>query len=114
MAEPSLTQIMFKLAKHQDKNFVQRILQPERHPKLYDNVGGIAGKPSTHSMSWGTDENGTAWMYPTVVQGENGQLKRLDKKGAWDHARQYGEMIPFENPIEAAWYSKNYKRVWQR
>lgn len=107
--------VLNKLSDHKDKNFVHRILAPEGQPKLHDNEGGILGQASTHSMAWGTDENGDAFVYPTVVQpNKDERLQRLDAKAAWKHAKLTGERIPFgQDHEEADWFSRNYKKVWK-
>jgi len=104
--------VLNTLGQNSDKNFVQRIIQPDSFPKLFDNPGGILGAPSTHSMTWGTDEQGNAFVYPTVVQ-EGDKLRRLNADEAWKHAVDNNERIPFQQDHEQAdWFSKNYKQVW--
>jgi hypothetical protein len=109
----SLLNIYGTLFQHQNKNFVQRILNPQDYPKLYDNSNGPLNSPSTHSMTWGTDEQGNAYVYPTVVMHGN-KLRRLNDKQAWQYAKATGEYIPFgKRNIDADWFSKNYKRIWK-
>jgi hypothetical protein len=125
--EQELTEIMGILDQHSDKNFVQRIISPADYPKLYDNPGGEAGEPSTHSMAWGEDAQGNAFVYPTVVQGPNGNLQRLGTRerpgpqnDPWEaqrHAQETGELIKFGQDKEtAAWFAsdKGYKQIWDQ
>ena len=91
-----------------DKDFVRRILLPNQYPSL-DNKDGSY---STHSMSWGESDDG-AFVYPTVVN-VGGKLKRLSQKKAMDYAKETGEFIKFDNPDEADWFSRNYKKVWEK
>lgn len=94
------------LQENKDKPFVQRILNPG---DLRLDRGD--GKFSTHSMAWG-EADGTFYVYPTVMQDENGQLKDYGDQ-AWQHAKDTGNVIPFDNAKEAAWFSENYKKVWE-
>jgi len=103
------------MEKHQDFNFVKRIMYPEVYTKLFDNEGGLMGEPSTHSMAWGTDDKGEAFAYPTVVQTPEGPLKRLGEKEAWQHAKDTGERISFgQDKAQADWFSKEYKTLWKQ
>jgi hypothetical protein len=114
--EQELTEIMGILDQHADKNFVQRIMTPEDYPKLYDNPGGETGQPSTHSMAWGEDAQGNAYVYPTVVQKPDGNLHRFSsQQEAEAYAIERNEFIPFGSDKEKAdWFSKNYKQVWEQ
>ena len=101
------------LAKNIRKNFVQRVFYPNQYPKLYDNPD--PNEPSTHSMAYATGENGKAYVYPTVVMGNDGQLVRIkDFNEAWNHAKTTGEYIEFDSEAKANWFSKNYKKVWEQ
>jgi hypothetical protein len=112
----SLFEIMNILQQHQDKNFVQRIQMPEGYPRLYDSARSFIEGPSTHSMAWGTDDQGNAYVYPTVVQPEKDKpLVRLRDAEAWDYAKMTGELIPFgKDHAKADWFSKAYKKVWDK
>ena len=118
--------VMSVLDAHADKNFVQRIMNPQDSPKLFDNPGGEMGKASTHSMAWGEDAQGNVFVYPTVVQKPDGGLQRLGTKerpgprnDPWEaqrHAQQTGELIKFGKDREAAaWFSSDdgYKQIWR-
>jgi GH24 family phage-related lysozyme (muramidase) len=113
-AEPE--EIASILEKHSDKNFVRRILDPENSPKLYrgkDDEGNDVH--STHSMSWSSNAEGTKhYVYPTVVQREEGgELEDLGEFSP-DYARVTGEYIEFDTAEEADDFSKNYKKVWEK
>jgi hypothetical protein len=106
--------ILSVLSSNSDKNFVKRIMKPDDYPKLYDNPGGYLGKASTHSMAWGEDEHGNAYVYPTVIQNSEGELQRLSDEEAWKHAVITNERISFGKDKEkASRFSKNYKKVWK-
>lgn len=90
-----------------DRPFVQRIFSPDKFPTLKNEDGTV----STHSMAWGTDDNGNALVYPTVVISKD-KAVRLDDQKAWDRAVKTGDFIKFNDPKEADWFSKNYKVFW--
>ena len=92
------------------KDFVRRVVYPNQNPKLPNDDGTV----SSHSMAWGTGENGRAYVYPTVVSDGNGGLVRLKENAAWKHAAKTGEFIEFDSEAKANWFSKNYKKVWEQ
>lgn len=96
------------LEKNKDKDFVKRILAPDKYPVITNKDGSI----STHLMSWGQSDNGY-FVYPTIINTKEG-LKRLSDDEAWNHAISSKEFIRFDSPEEADWFSKNYKSVWRK
>jgi hypothetical protein len=96
------------LNKHRDKSFVKRILSPGDFPRLDLGDGNYA----THKMSWG-EAGGKYFVYPTVLYG-NGQLKEYSQDEAFGRAMETGNFIEFDNPDEADWFSKSYKKVWDK
>ena len=104
------------LEKNADKNFVKRILEPDKYPKLSRGKDAEGNEVhSTHSMAWSSNEEGTKhYVYPTVVQRE-GQ-EELEDLGEYspDYARATGEFIEFDSAEEADDFSKNYKKVWEK
>jgi hypothetical protein len=108
--------VMSLLSANADKNFVQRIMSPEGFPKLYDNPGGEMGEASTHSMAWGEDAAGNAYVYPTIIQKADGELHRFkDKRAAERYALDNDEVIHFgQDKDAAAWFSSDdgYKQIW--
>ena len=105
---PELKKIKSILDKNKDKSFVQRILQPDKFPKLDLGDGNYA----THKMSWG-ESGGKYIVFPTVLYGE-GKLQEFKPDEAFGHAMNTGNYIEFDNPEEADWFSKNYKKVWEK
>jgi hypothetical protein len=97
---------------NQKLNFVQRIINPDKYPTLPlpDEGPGAYG---THKMSYATGEKG-AMVYPEIIQDSTGQLKRLGRQEAMDYAKKSGEFIQFNNPQDADWFGKNYKKVWEK
>lgn len=98
------------LAQNADKNFVQRIITPNKYPVMQQPDGSVA----THKMSWST-VGGVPTVYPLVVQDpKKKELKEfLNHKEAIEHAMETGEYIQFKTPQEAEWFSKNYKKAWE-
>lgn len=100
--------IMSILSNHADKNFVQRILNPEGKPSLDLGRGNFA----THKMAW-TTANGKPIVFPKVIQNQQtGQLQELPMRDAIQHALRNNEFIPMKNNSDAEWLSSNYKKVW--
>ena len=52
-------------------------------------------------------------VFPTVLH-EGGQLRAYSGKEAFTHALKSGEFIEFKTKGEADWFSKNYKKVWDK
>ena len=96
------------LRMNRDKPFVKRILHRDSYPTL-DNGDGTY---STHKLSWG-EADGKYYVFPTVVMGDGGKLQELPHDEAWSHARSTGNVIKFNSPYEADWFSKKYKNVWK-
>lgn len=91
-------------------NFEKRVLNPSAYPVLKNEDGSI----STHSMAWGGGD-GKFFAYPTVVQGPDGNLVRLDDRTAWAHAMETKEFREFATPEDAdAYASGGYKSSWGR
>jgi hypothetical protein len=90
-------------------NFVQRLLNPGDAPIIKNSDGTY----STHKMAWA---GGTPnIVYPTIVQDPvTGKLNELQGREAIDHALKTKEFIPFDTPEEADWFSRNYKRIWNK
>jgi len=107
-ANDELQKIRFILQENADKDFVQRIQYPQEYPTL--DLGD--GTHGTHLMMWG-EHQGIPIAYPSIIH-EKGKLNKLDPKRAYDHAIKTGEFITFTDSKDADWFSKNYKRVWDR
>ncbi len=109
-----LGRIRSLLEANKDKNFVQRILKPEDWP----DMGLEPGVRGTHVMSWGTTGTGTpqerSFVFPTLVYDEKSKSLKNLGPGAFKHAIDTGEVIEMPSRAEADWFSKNYKRVWDK
>jgi hypothetical protein len=97
------------LSDNQDKDFVQRIMNPDNSPSI-DMGKGMKG---THMMAT-AEADGVHYAYATIQRMEDGSLKRMDPQEAWQEAIANGEVIAFDTAEEALWFSKNYKAVWAK
>ena len=79
---------------NKDIRWVQRLY--EKNPEFY-----LEGQtdPSTHFM-----ESGDGYVYPRVMEGDNGQLEEVSR----EQGRSNG--IKFPNDEVAQWFAKNYKK----
>ena len=91
MLQPGMTDFTALLKANQDKNFIQRILNPDQYPKINNPDGGY----STHLMSYVTNDQGQAHVFPTIIQRpDNGELHKFENPmDAWNYAKQSGEFI---------------------
>ena len=104
-----LAKLQAILGKHSHMNFVQRILEPGKYPRIDNSDGSY----STHLMA-DAEYEGKPIVFPTIIQYPNGKLKSLELKQALHHAVNTGEYIQFDDPEEASWFSQNYKKVWEQ
>jgi hypothetical protein len=111
MADEERAKLAAIVEQHKDKNFVQRIADPQKVPAI-DLGGGMTG---THMMSYATDDKGGAIVYPEIIQDQStGNLVRLGRNEAKAHAIKTGEFIPFGKAADAEWFGKNYKKLWEQ
>ncbi|RLF68310.1 MAG: hypothetical protein DRN40_07735, partial [Thermoplasmata archaeon] len=52
-------------------------------------------------------------VFPTILY-EKGKLVRYSPREAWEKVRKSGNFITFQDPQRAAWFSKSYKRYWEK
>jgi hypothetical protein len=102
------------LSQNKEKNFIQRVMEPDKWPRINNKDGSY----STHKMSWSTiggKNNGIHIVYPNIIYDEESKgLKELKGKDAVDHAISTGEYITFDKTEEADWFGKNYKMIWEK
>jgi len=108
MPDNELERVVQVLLANEKKNFVQRILRPDKYPAI--SLGDK--KVGTHLMAWG-EADGKYYVYPTIVY-RDGKLERLNSRDAWKYAEETGERIEFSSPEGASWFSQKYKLVWPR
>lgn len=88
-------------------NFVQRALNPQSWPKV-DNEDGSY---STHRMGWSEDDQGP-FVYPTIVFDEQTKsLRKMEPMEAARHAIESGELIRFDSPDDADWFSNHGYKI---
>lgn len=64
---------LIKYAKERNPRFVQRMSEPRIDIEFVDKKGNTV--KGTHYMAWGTDDNGNAIVYPTIMEDDEGKLK---------------------------------------
>jgi hypothetical protein len=97
---------ILEAAANKSKEFIQRILNPEKYPRL--DLGG--GQYASHKMAWAEVE-GKYTVFPTV-QLDDGKLREFPWKKALKRAIESGNYINFDTPEMADWFSKRYKLAW--
>ena len=97
------------LQDNRDKLFVKRILRTGNYKPL--DLGN--GQTASHLMAYG-EADGKFFVFPTVLMMGDGKLKQFSSDQAWKRVHTTGNVIQFDSEVEAAWFSKNYKRYWAR
>jgi|TARA_R100001244_G_scaffold6152_1_gene7128 hypothetical protein len=107
-----LSEVTSTLQANKDKNFVERILKPDKYkpyPIGEDNL------PYTHRMATfgALDDSTPGLLVPMVVWSEEGGYHKFDNdRDAYDHAMETGEYIEFENHTEADMFQRSWKQYW--
>ncbi|MCK5713414.1 MAG: hypothetical protein KAI25_11905 [Hyphomicrobiaceae bacterium] len=96
------------LEANKDKDFVQRILDPDNSPTI-DMGKGMKG---SHMMAT-AESDGVHYAYATIQRDAEGNLERLDPQIAFEKAMAQGEVIGFKTAAEADDFARNYKTVWE-
>lgn len=89
--------------RNKDKNFVQRALNPSDYPVIVNEDDS----ETTHLMQYSTDDEGNAYVSPTVIQNELGLLSKLTPREAMKYGRQSGEEIKIPDVQLAEYYTEN-------
>lgn len=97
--------VMRVLMANSNKSFVKRILQPQAYPTL--DLGN--GQKATHMMSW-AEVGGKYYVYPRILY--DGKALKDWGDAAFDQAMRSGNVIEFNTPQEADWFSRRYKAAW--
>lgn len=92
--------------------FVRRILTPFKAPVAIDDEDPEKKRVMTHKMAWG-EADGKYYVFPTVMPDESGALRNFGDK-AMDEAFKRRDVVPFNTPEEAAYFSENYKTFWDK
>ena len=88
--------------------FVDRIRNKDKYPSLKEK-----GYDVTHKMAWG--QIGNRYIVFPTVEIVDDKLVDLDKLGInpAEYALINKNYIEFDNPDDADWFSKNYKKYWK-
>ena len=97
----AMSKVLSQRNKH--LNWVDRGLNPDKYPKI-DNQDGTF---STHRLAYSTGDNGEAYVYPTIIQNDKGELEQLDDNAAWEYARETKTAMRIPNVKLAEYYSQN-------
>ena len=102
---PPEYEAMSKVISQRNKhlNWVDRGLHPDKYPVINNDDGTI----STHRLEYVTGDDGEAYVYPTIIQDNDGKLKQLSSEQAADHAWNTKTAIQIPNQKLAEYYSKN-------
>jgi len=104
-------QLWRTLYRNRDKNFVRRVLNPKKSPKL--EVANKPGTFMTHLMgSAEIGESYTPIAFPSVVEKRKGFLEQLPDKEVIPYALSTGEFIKFKDRAASEKFATKYKRVW--
>ena len=106
---------LFEYAKKENPRFIQRLSESPRGITFIDDDGNES--KGSHYLEWATDDRG-AVVYPRIQEMDDGSLKFLSSKKAWERANksnnilimspQEAEMFFAEDPE----YHTAYKRGW--
>jgi hypothetical protein len=97
----AISKVLSQRNKH--LNWVDRGLNPDKYPKI-DNQDDTF---STHRLAYSTGDNGEAYVYPTIIQNDKGELEQLDDNAAWEYAKMTKTAMRIPNVKLAEYYSKN-------
>ena len=103
-------QMLAIMGKNADKNFVQRILNPSTYSgiEIANAKGAPQGTVSTHLMMSGEIDGGKGIAYPSIFY--NAQTNSLyQPENPYKESKSRGEVIIFNTPKEAEFFTKNYK-----
>jgi len=108
----SLEGIKRILEQNKDKNFVQRILTPEKFP----GIANPDGSYSTHITSVSSNKDKTKHrVFPQILQEKGGRLRKREVGGPAERtAYDRGEFIEFDSLEDAVEFSKRYKELWPK
>lgn len=88
--------------RNQGLNWVQRGLNPQNYPSLTDPQ---TGETMTHRLSYANDDQGY-YVYPNVIQNEDGTLQDLDPDEAHGWARESNTIMRVPSREVADFYTK--------
>ena len=109
-----LNKVYSILAANEDKDFVTRILEPEKAPSIKNDDGTYSSHKMAVEVGNALGEKNDKWyVFPTIIRQDDGSLKDFAKwQKAWPEAKKRGDYIEFDSFSEADWFEKNWKRMW--
>lgn len=109
MRSGDIARLLEILTGNNSRRFVSRILHPFTAPVAVDDED--PEQVMTHKMAWG-EADGKYYAFPTVMEDpETGGLMNYGDK-AFDEAVRRRDFLVFDNPKDADWFTKGYKRYW--
>lgn len=98
------------LSQNRDLNWVQRL----ENPYIFPVINNDDDSYSTHRMAW--DQLGDkAIVFPLIIQDPlTGGLQQLSPQDAKRYAVENNQFIPFNTDEQADWFTKNYKKTWEK
>ena len=81
---PPEYELMSKVLSQRNKNlnWVDRGLNPDNYGKIDNKDGSF----STHRLAYSTGDHGEAYVYPTIIQNDKGELEELTDEAARNYA----------------------------
>ncbi len=112
LRQQTFSKVFDVLQANQKRDFVQRILDPQ---KKLEGIVNPDGSISTHRMAT-AEQEGVHYVFPTVMRDDFGRLRSYhrddDKFASFREALKRGEAIGFKSHKDAEWFEKNWKVVW--
>lgn len=102
-----LRQLVDRINRTSNADFVKRLLDKNR--KVLDNGGGSV---STHELSYATDGEGNAVVFPEVQSDDAGFLNRYPWPLSYDRAVQRGDTLMMSVPDAELFTNNNYKMMY--
>jgi hypothetical protein len=97
----AMSKVLSQRNKH--LNWVERGLNPDNYPKIENKDGSF----STHKLAYSTGDNGEAYVYPTIIQNDKGELEQLDDTAALEYAMKTKTAMTIPDVKLAEYYSQN-------
>lgn len=89
--------------RNKNLNWVERGLNPDNYPIINNEDGTY----STHKLAYSTGDNGEAYIYPTIIQNDKGELEQLSDEDAWEYAVKTKTAMVVPNIKLAEYYTRN-------
>lgn len=85
-------------------DWIQRAINPNDYPSITNEDGTT----STHKLMYRPNKDGTAYVFPSIIQNSDGKLLQFDNEdGAFDYAEKTKTLLKMPTIKLAEYYSKN-------